>query len=339
MGQDKLMNQINKYYYEIENLAVEIFQRSGFTVKKEPRENPRNVDIISSYSSHTYYVEIKGSTSIRYKNLSQLSASVYKLVEIANNNQAIPVLVVFSIVYEKAKFEYSQKFKNLIIIDLANILYIVKGTELQDKLVAVLPFSVDQIEPKEPAIDLGWRKHPGFETNPLQKLCDCTEGRDGAYKFEDTCVEILKSIFSDDLALWNVQKKSNSGLYRFDLLCRIKDANHKTFWTILESFFGSKYVIFEFKNYSNPITQKEIYTTERYLYKKALRNVAIVIAKNGFDENSKWAAKGSLREQGKLILLITVEDLKEMYNLKQDEQDPSEVLLRKTDEMLAELEK
>ncbi len=96
---------------------------------------------------------------------------------------------------------------------------------------------------------------------------------------------------------------------------------------------------FEFKNYSDKITQKEIYTTERYLYSKALRNVAIIIAKNGFDENSIWAAKGSLRENGKLILPITPDDLKQMLELKSKQEDPSECLLNKIDSFLAELEK
>ena len=338
MGYENQMQTINMYS-EIEELAVEIFRKSGFIIRKEPMDITNDVDIISADSTNTYYVEIKASTSIKYKYLAQLSKTVDRLVEIANNNGAIPILVVFSMVNEKAKLDYLKKYNELIIIDLANLLFIVKGTEIQDKLIAVLPFSVDQIEPKEPAIPLGWRHNSYFGTSLIQKLRDCAEGREGAYNFEDVCTEVLRSVFSDDLSLWDEQKKSNAGLYRFDLLCRIKDDNHKTFWTMLESFFGSKYVIFEFKNYSKPITQKEIYTTERYLYKKALRNVAIVITKNGFDDNSIWAAKGSLREQGKLIVLITVDDLEDMYKLKLDDQDPSEVLLRKTDEMLAQLEK
>lgn len=57
-------------------------------------------------------------------------------------------------------------------------------------------------------------------------------------------------------------------------------------------------MIFEFKNYSEPITQKEIYTTEKYLYAKALRCVGILIAANGYSENAQWAAKGCLRENG-----------------------------------------
>ena len=109
--------------------------------------------------------------------------------------------------------------------------------------------------------------------------------------------------------------------------------------TILERYFKSKYVIFEFKNYNKPITQKEIYTTEKYLYAKALRSVGIIIAAHGYDENAYWAAKGCLRENGKLIILLDTDDLIEMNKLKQNSEDPSIYLLDKLDVMLSELEK
>ena len=98
-------------------------------------------------------------------------------------------------------------------------------------------------------------------------------------------------------------------------------------------------IIFEFKNYSEPITQKEIYTTEKYLYAKALRSVGIIIAQNGYDENAYWAAKGCLRENGKLLILLRTEDLFDMSIMKEKQEDPSNYLLDKLDDILLELEK
>lgn len=149
----------------------------------------------------------------------------------------------------------------------------------------------------------------------------------------------MKNAFSDDLALWREQRKSNKDLYRFDLLCRIKDGNQKTFWSILERYFNSKYVIFEFKNYSEKTTQKEIYTTERYLYAKALRSVAIIVSANGYEENAYWAAKGSLRENGKLIMLFDTKDLIAMNKMKIEQEDPANYLLERLDDLLLNLEK
>ena len=149
----------------------------------------------------------------------------------------------------------------------------------------------------------------------------------------------MKNAFSDDLALWREQQKSNKDLYRFDLLCRIKDGNQKTFWSVLERYFNSKYVIFEFKNYSEKTTQKEIYTTERYLYAKVLRSVAIIVSANGYEENAYWAAKGSLRENGKLIMLFDTKDLIAMNKMKIEQEDSANFLLEILDDLLLNLEK
>ena len=172
----------------------------------------------------------------------------------------------------------------------------------------------------------------------LQEIKD-QAGRLAFAKYEKACYKLLKNVFSDDLALWREQKKSNKELYRFDLLCRIKDGNQKTFWSILERYFNSKYVVFEFKNYSEKITQKEIYTTERYLYAKTLRSVAIIVSANGYEKNAYWAAKGSLRENGKLIMLFDTQDLIEMNKMKIEQEDPANYLLDRLDDLLLNLEK
>lgn len=111
------------------------------------------------------------------------------------------------------------------------------------------------------------------------------------------------------------------------------------FWKFLEEYFRSKYVIFEFKNYKDVITQKEIYTTEKYLYAKALRCVTIIVSCNGSDENAKKAIKGTLRENGKLILNLSNRDLSNMLEYELNGNLASEYLYNVLDEMLIELEK
>lgn len=80
-------------------------------------------------------------------------------------------------------------------------------------------------------------------------------------------------------------------------------------------------------------------TNTKYLYSKALRSVGILISAHGYDENAFWAAKGCLRENGKLIVLLETKDLIEMNKMKIDQEDPSNYLLDKLDELLMELEK
>ena len=68
-------------------------------------------------------------------------------------------------------------------------------------------------------------------------------------------------------------------------------------------------------------------------------SVAIIITAKGFDENAMWATKGCLRENGKLIILLTSEDLIKMAEYKISQEDPSTYLLSKLDNLLIELEK
>ena len=107
-----------------------------------------------------------------------------------------------------------------------------------------------------------------------------------------------------------------------------------------EKYFGTKYIIFEFKNYANKITEKEIFTTEKYLYLKALRGIAIIISTNGTAANADKAIRGTLRENGKLIVSLTNYDLISMIELKAlDDISPAEFLSEKLDNFLVDLEK
>lgn len=348
--QKKLFNGTSPKMISVTTLIFSHFQ---FQVSENIKVNGFFVDLQAKKDDKEYYVEIKAPQSERYYSLKSITLAAEETVEIAKRNGTIPVLFVYSRLSSNIIKALHEKHAELIVYDIKNILYIIQDTSIRDDVVAVLPFSVKTI-PTQNITYEKWKilvpehtdtphKSELKEEELFIKLESTPKGKGGATAFEEICFELLKKIFSDDLALWDPQKKSNKDLYRFDLLCRIKDEpdskKKQTFWRIMEQYFNSKYIIFEYKNYAGKITQREIYTTERYLYQKALRNVAIIIARSGYDGNSEWAAKGCLRENGKLILLLKIEDVKMMYKMKQDGNDPSTILLNKLDELLANLEK
>lgn len=65
------------------------------------------------------------------------------------------------------------------------------------------------------------------------------------------------------------QARSVSELHRLDLIARI--SSNDEFWNSLIQNFRARYVIFEFKNYADLIGQREIYSTEKYLFPTAMR--------------------------------------------------------------------
>lgn len=317
-----------------ENVVSKIFENAGYSVNQDGQlqHQLEYADIIAEKENRRYCIEVK------YLQLRE--RAVDRICSMGKTHGMTPVAVVGSKIDDIRRNHYLEKYPDLILIDIANLLFAVQSyTELRNELIAALPFSIEEIEPQEGFLQIDILQHGDYTNSLIEEMNLCKAGGPLARTYEVLCHKLLENAFSEDLALWKEQQKSNNELYRFDLLCRIKDENQKTFWSILERYFKSKYVIFEFKNYNKPTTQKEIYTTEKYLYAKALRSVGIIIAAHGYDENAYWAAKGCLRENGKLIILLDTDDLIEMNKLKQNSEDPSIFLLDKLDVMLSELEK
>ena len=328
-------------YILFEKCVARIFEGAGFSVSDcqktiyETADTKTEVDFIFQKDGKTYCVEVKSAI-----NTQVIKKAIERVCSIAQSKDMIPVLVTAQYLDKDKRNYFRKNNDSLILVDIANLLYAVRDNiQLRNELIALLPYSVDEIEPEYNLLDSDSLRHEDHLASLIGELNLCNAGREGFRKYEELCFDILKALFSEDLALWYKQQKSNKGLYRFDLLCRVKDGTTKSFWSIIENYFRSKYLVFEFKNYTDTVTQKEIYTTERYLYAKALRSVAIVISANGYDENAKWAAKGCLRENGKLIILLTNNDLIKMLETKNKHEDPSEYLQSKLDTLLIDLEK
>lgn len=155
--------------------------------------------------------------------------------------------------------------------------------------------------------------------------------------FEIKCKEALEYLFKENLTGWKDQETTDDDLNRFDLICKI-NSDH-TFWLSLIQDFKSRYILFEFKNYTDPIKQSQILTTEKYLYLTALRTVAFIISKEGVSENALKTTQGILRETGKLIIVLHIDDLIEMLKKKDKGDDPIIILSEKLDSLLMALSK
>ncbi|WP_187229761.1 hypothetical protein [Escherichia marmotae] len=158
-------------------------------------------------------------------------------------------------------------------------------------------------------------------------------GRPMAADFENACINALKYLFEHDLHGWHEQSRTIDTLQRRDLVCRIL-AKSAEVWRLMLDDLKSRYVVFEFKNYSNPITQNEIVTTERYLYPSALRKVAIVISHKECADSARAVIAGAMREQGKLIIPLSVPELVDLLLSKDDGSDPNTYLFERVDEFL-----
>ncbi len=262
----------------------------------------------------------------------------------------MPILVVANEVASSLKNSCFEHY-GVTIWDIKNILWLLKDhPNLRNDFIAFLDRTVEHILPEPPILALPEPQVPASpeteaakaapEPTWKERLAQVEPGKAQSEKYEATCTELLKYIFGDYLTLWKIQEKSNDGLYRFDLCCKIKGGIKHDFFDTIQHYFNTKYIVFEFKNYAEKIGQKEIYTTEKYLYEKALRKVAIIISRMGADEHAEWAAKGALRENGKLILCLNDQDVLDMVQIKdKGEQEPADFLGNLLDDLLVHLEK
>lgn len=156
-------------------------------------------------------------------------------------------------------------------------------------------------------------------------------------QFETIAEEIIKYIFDGELGNWKSQRLSEQKLHRYDLIARV--TSKQDFWNALVTDFRSRYIIFEFKNYAKPITQKEVYSTEKYLMPLAMRGTAILVTRKGADKNAMHVMSGALRESSKLILCISDKEMCEMLKLRDNGDDPTVILVDKLDDVLEGLER
>lgn len=172
--------------------------------------------------------------------------------------------------------------------------------------------------------------------NYCKELRELAAGRDTWSEYETLCEEVLKYLFEDDLVGWYRQIRTEDGLNRYDLVCRIANESSSV-WRFLAGELGSRYVLFEFKNHSEMVDPGSIYSTERYLLEHGKRTVGFLLSRHGLSNGAKRAVEGAMRENGKLIVSLSDDDICDLLAKRTALDDISEDLFRRVDDFLIKL--
>lgn len=332
--------------FRFEKIVANIFDSYNFTTTLTSWNHDSGYDILANINNMNYIVEVKFSRTNQMPNSTLFDTACRLKVFCGNgdiSNLNTPVLVVGAKIISNLR----KRIENIgvVVLDIQNLLFLVRDNEdLKGELLSILDFSVNDLLPDKPNTQIFKQGHEFVAPSKtkgelLKERVSNWKNSIGNAAYEDLCFETLNYLFNDELSLWHRQKTSSSQLYRFDLICKIKDGDVSGLWTTILQCFNSKYIIFEFKNYKEKITQKEIYTTDKYLYLKALRGVAVLVSCKGASTNANKAIKGTLRENGKLIISVSNADLLKMIDIKMNEGVPADYLYQKFDELLIDLEK
>lgn len=240
-------------YYRFENCIAKIFEEAEYSITRNVRieNNPRyEIDIIAEKNKNKFCVEVK------YSQITDIAAKrIYKISELSNMR---PILVTAYNIKESKKTYFQEMYPNLIVIDIANLLFAVQdNAELNNELISLLPYTIDNIIPKEGFIQINTLQHNDYTKSLIKEIKQCETGKLKFRTYEQLCNKLLKNIFSEDLALWKEQSKSNNDLYRFDLLCRIKDQNQKHFGLFSKNILILNILYLNLKTIRNQLLKKK----------------------------------------------------------------------------------
>ena len=356
---DGYVEDVTKSHILLGELLVDILLNSNFenivteqSVYVGRSGKKYKPDLIAEKKGRKFVFEIKSfrSRDIDYGRLEQAVEQVKSLQKILSETEGEMICIV--VIPSKIHFDVLEDIyrrRNIIIWDISNLIYLCgDDKKLRELLIRAIPYSRENLEEHEPVDNILQREliasdikstETSYTEKFMKELEACKAGNKDKNdkRYEELCTEIVKYLFGAEFFKMSEQHKTEDEMFRMDLLCSLKGTTE--FWKFLIQFYNTKFVVFEYKNYSAYVPQNMIYVTEKYLFSAALRNVAIIISRHGFDSNAQKAAFGCLKEHGKLIISITDEDLLKMVAKKDGGEEPSDYLLERVEDLLMSVSK
>lgn len=170
------------------------------------------------------------------------------------------------------------------------------------------------------------------------RLAACPPGHSGWRQFEDAALDTLCHLLVPPLTRPRVQQRSLSGIDRRDAVFpnRIDDTGKA--WGLLRKDHDARYLLVEFKNYdSEDIGKDEVDQTRNYMT-RALGRLAIVVCNKPPNESARRRRNIVFSEESKVILFLTTTHLREMLDMKDRGDDPTDLILDAIDEFLLQHE-
>ena len=328
----------------IKDFLLTFLTKLGFkNIELEKKYGTKVIDIVATKNREDYAFEIKTyRTKYASQGLVERATHIFRgRIQSEEKINFKPIMITNCKVDLNLKEEILSKTK-IEIWDISNLIYLCgDSSELIQKLSLYSSFSILDIRAErtlsyseiqenidKPEIESQYQK--------FEKLFNqCKPGREDEKKYEKICEKAIKYLFKTEFFQISSQYSTNDNIFRMDLITSLKGTTE--FWKFLIQFFNTKFVVFEFKNYSEEISQNLIFITGKYLYPSALRNVAFIISRYGLDKNANLIVDSKIKDEKKLIISLTDKDILIMIALKEEGKEPSDYLLEKVEKMLMSL--
>jgi hypothetical protein len=138
---------------------------------------------------------------------------------------------------------------------------------------------------------------------------------------------ILTDVFLPELGAPSHQYRSDDELDIMDAVYPIR--SHTGPWARARAEYGSRFVVAEFKNYSEPVGAEAVRQIHRYLSPKAFRTFGLLVSRHDPSEQARvqrrrlWLGDGGPQA---LIVFLSDDDLIAMADLASQNRNPFEVI-------------
>lgn len=308
-------------WQEFEMLCARLLQASGYTLQ---RQSARSQDIgvdftFTDPSGKTWVAEVKHFTRPR-TGTTVLRQAAVQLNSAKQLTGAKNGLLIVSMLLPQNLKDNIEAREDIVVWDAGSLnQLLVKHPEVERDFLLVLDAQAIARRGLEQPVPLDPRAQ-----ELIARLEALSPGRDSFREFEDLCVEILNYAFFPQLGIPSVQSRSEDGLDIRDAVFPI--ASDQAFWQEIKRTCTTRFMVAEFKNYTESIRQREVESIQQYLYSKAMRMFGVLCSRNQPSESALLARRRAWVEADKLILLLSDEDMKDLVRAKSYGEKPTDVL-------------
>lgn len=174
---------------------------------------------------------------------------------------------------------------------------------------------------------------PGGTLRESLKNLPC--GRGAWREYERSGAAILTRIFNPELGVPEIQERSDDDLDIMDAIFPIRSSQAP--WSLVRSEYKTRFVVAEFKNFCEPINQRQVESIAQYLWNIGKRNFGLLVSRLEPSESAIAQRRREWIKDGKMIVFLSDEDLFEMLDLRAANGQPFDVIDRQLEDFLRTL--
>lgn len=312
---------------KFENLVFDLLTAEGFTVSRTPKTRDGGYDFVAQVKSALGNDEKIIVETKFYKN-QKIS------IDILRQLYGISIAEKYNKVLLITNSELTRASRDFLSHAAVNIL-VWEGHELIDRVLSHSLVAKNYFKIKRPVES----EHLKLVDNELleiqsliKRLDECPQGNDDWKDYENICIDILNYLFVPPLGAPKIQSRRESGVDIRDAIYPNRNNNEN--WRFIREDYDAKYIVFEFKNYSDngsDIDKQSVLQINDYL-KKTIGRFGVICSRKHPNRSGLEKRKDVFIEDNKLVLFMSNAELKEMLLRKHKKMDPSDVIIDMIDD-------